>query len=388
MDTGMADRVRAVIARSELSNRDFASSIPMDDDKLSKSLNGKRRFSSFELARVAEIAGVSVDWLTTGTTSHLVGMAARAFGVETSAHDDEIKAVAQKYVDAVDVLVEVGRRSVLPPLPKVSATGSFVAEGQRMASAALKKVDVNVLLGSSTVDLLSHLEDVFHVDIASTSALPLGIDGLSFQNDRIRLVLLSATENWTRKRFTMAHELGHILWGDASEVLTETLSPGASENHQEKRANQFAAAFLMPERAVQDEVGGKKITDTKFHRLVAKFRVSPSAMAARLKKLGLIDQQRYFELRAYRTRDSIEAVDGMKRREIEEMTIAQASWAPAHMVSDFLALYRAGDISSKPLVNLTGQPAATWRELLNDKLGPVAVLNDTHGDDTEEMFLP
>jgi len=391
MDTGMADRVRAVIARTGLSHKQLAAEIPLDEDKLSKSLNGKRRFSSFEVARMGEILGVNADWLATGTSSHLVGMAARAIGVEATDHTDAIDAVAAKYIDAVDVLVEFKKReSKLPALPDIRRTGFFVDEGQRMAAVALKKIDRKTLLEKSTVDLLAELETKFRVDIASTSQLPIGIDGLSFQDDQIRLVLLSATENWTRKRFTLAHELGHILWGDAhNEVLTEKLNPGVNEDYREKRANQFAAAFLMPEDSVREVSNDKPVTKKIFHALVAKFRVSPSAMAARLKKLGVIDQDRYFEFRSFRTRDSIAAVPSIKRAEVEEMTIAQASWAPAHLVSDFLALYRQGDISSKPLVDLTGQPESTWRELLNDSFRVLAAVGDSEAsEDSEDSFLP
>ena len=40
--------------------------IGLDDSKLSKSLGGIRRFSSLDLARIAEQCDVTVDWLVTG----------------------------------------------------------------------------------------------------------------------------------------------------------------------------------------------------------------------------------------------------------------------------------------------------------------------------------
>src|SRR6266511_5081052 len=61
-----ADRVRELIAQSCLSQHEFAEQIGLDDSKLSKSLSGTRRFSSLDLARIAELCKVTVDWLITG----------------------------------------------------------------------------------------------------------------------------------------------------------------------------------------------------------------------------------------------------------------------------------------------------------------------------------
>ena len=46
--------------------RAFAQEIGLDDSKLSKSLSGTRRFSSLDLARIADRCHVTVDWLITG----------------------------------------------------------------------------------------------------------------------------------------------------------------------------------------------------------------------------------------------------------------------------------------------------------------------------------
>ena len=63
---GITDRVLSLIEASGQSRRAFAQDIGLDDSKLSKSLSGARRFSSLDLARIAEKCGVTVDWLVTG----------------------------------------------------------------------------------------------------------------------------------------------------------------------------------------------------------------------------------------------------------------------------------------------------------------------------------
>ncbi|MFF6909133.1 TetR family transcriptional regulator C-terminal domain-containing protein [Streptomyces sp. NPDC012389] len=59
----VAARVRQVIDAAGVSAREFARRIVIDPSKLSRSLNGSRRFTAAELARIADIGGVDAGWL-------------------------------------------------------------------------------------------------------------------------------------------------------------------------------------------------------------------------------------------------------------------------------------------------------------------------------------
>ncbi|MGW1202570.1 TetR family transcriptional regulator C-terminal domain-containing protein [Streptomyces cyaneofuscatus] len=59
----VAARVRQVIDAAGVSAREFARRIVIDPSKLSRSLNGSRRFTAAELARIADIGGVDANWL-------------------------------------------------------------------------------------------------------------------------------------------------------------------------------------------------------------------------------------------------------------------------------------------------------------------------------------
>src|SRR4051812_29200077 len=74
-----AERVRDLIAASGLTQRVYAERIGLDNTKLSKSLTGGRRFTSLELARIASLSHVTVDWLITGAEPELT-IAARSSG--------------------------------------------------------------------------------------------------------------------------------------------------------------------------------------------------------------------------------------------------------------------------------------------------------------------
>ncbi|MFI5590986.1 TetR family transcriptional regulator C-terminal domain-containing protein [Amycolatopsis sp. NPDC051758] len=63
----LRDRVRGLVKAVPGAQREFAAAIGLDETKLSKALNGTRRFSPHELVRVAEHCGVTVNWLLNGS---------------------------------------------------------------------------------------------------------------------------------------------------------------------------------------------------------------------------------------------------------------------------------------------------------------------------------
>lgn len=65
-EQALSERVRRLVAHLACTQRDFADRIGLDGSKLSRSLNGARRFTLAELARIAEVGGVSTDWLLNG----------------------------------------------------------------------------------------------------------------------------------------------------------------------------------------------------------------------------------------------------------------------------------------------------------------------------------
>lgn len=107
-----------------------------------------------------------------------------------------------------------------------------------------------------------------------------------------------------RKRFTVAHELGHMLLHDFDDLhvdrgfavkLRSRVSSEGTEL-EEKEANLFAAELLMPEAFVEEAVENLEINsvDLENERVISRiaelFDVSVQAMTFRLMYLGYIDQ--------------------------------------------------------------------------------------------------
>lgn len=389
MDAEIIQRIREIIRDLALTNRQFAEAIGLDEDKLSKTLNGRRGLSPLELAKISELSGHTTDWILSGTEPRRMGVAAR-----THATVDGLASLgselAARFSNAQDVLIELGRARDLIPLPRIAVTSRFVGEGQAMAEWASGQVPEEVLLGD-TQAFIVHAEERFGVDVASVSELPLGCDGLSFQDDSLRLILLATTVNWTRKRFTFAHELGHILWGDArDQILTESVKPGAETEYAEKRANAFAGAFLMPESSVLNFIADRVVDEHLFHELVMRYKVSPSAMTARLSQLGQLTKVDAEGYRTVATAESAQAL-GRAAESVAESRIASLALPPTTMILGFIAAYLAGEVGVRPLASLTGLTPKEIRAALNEP-ALVAVerttADDTIDGETQLAFLP
>jgi Zn-dependent peptidase ImmA (M78 family)/transcriptional regulator with XRE-family HTH domain len=354
MDGTVSSRVRAVIHAASLSQAAFADHVGLSPDKLSKSLGGTRRFTSLDLALIAEAGQVTVDWLLTGKEPVLPVLAART-STPTVPGRGGIEEVTDRFASAYDVLDLLGRNPELPGLPTVATNPSRdVDQGAALAEAArgiLGAAGTATIADQSTDDLLTAWERTFGVDIAITH-LPPGLDGLAWQAGHFRLILVNRTDRWTRQRFTIAHELGHILARDAQELLLEAeVAPGRQTGASEIRANAFAANLLLPEDELREACSSTPQTDESFGRLVVAFRVSPSALAARLKALGIIDQPTRIRLRRLTTADCYTAAGAM-RCYLQQATKAEGERVPLRLAGGLYAGYREGDTTLRPLAAL------------------------------------
>lgn len=104
-----------------------------------------------------------------------------------------------------------------------------------------------------------------------------------------------------RQRFTVAHELGHLLLHEGKPLIVDRLvrvnfrdaTSSLATDEQEMQANAFAAALLMPPALVEEQMGvllaGRPKTDPEMvEALARRFGVSRPAMEFRLVNLGFL----------------------------------------------------------------------------------------------------
>lgn len=102
-----------------------------------------------------------------------------------------------------------------------------------------------------------------------------------------------------RRRFTVAHELGHYLlhldqtafFLDAAPTFFRQEATPSGKPYQEREANAFAAELLMPAAEVRTLMADQPIDvfdDAAVKRMADRFGVSSQALVIRLTELNLV----------------------------------------------------------------------------------------------------
>ncbi|MBK7721875.1 MAG: ImmA/IrrE family metallo-endopeptidase [Austwickia sp.] len=276
--------MRSLIVDSGLSQAAFSADLGLDPTKLSKSLSGARRFTSVELAQIADRCSVTVDWILTGEEP-LMATAARAFA---GSSPERAVAEAARLVELRESAARLGYPQEWRPVPLRTSRTLAYEQGTDLAaeaSARLAALGLDVV----TPDLAGLIEAAFGADVAITS-LGDGFDGLAASTPKAKVIVVAVSAVPYRQRFTLAHELGHLLSGDDQGIHADEdiYSASGRKDPSEIRANAFAAAFLMPEHLLRGAVT-PGFSGQDFAALAVRLLVSPAALAYRLENLRLID---------------------------------------------------------------------------------------------------
>lgn len=126
------------------------------------------------------------------------------------------------------------------------------------------------------------------------------VSGMLFRDGDNHVIGVNSAHPRPRQRFTIAHELGHRALHPGREIILDVpvrvnlrdRTSSMATDFEEIEANAFAAALLMPESLIRDQIGrippGKqREPDDTATALAAIFKVSISAMNFRLINLGL-----------------------------------------------------------------------------------------------------
>jgi Zn-dependent peptidase ImmA (M78 family) len=151
------------------------------------------------------------------------------------------------------------------------------------AENAARAVRTHWGLGVDPILSLAELLEERGIKILSVALSDIDIDGLTAKvrrsnNEAVPVIVIKAGTWSERKRFTLAHELGHLVIDVWHGVDAE------------KAANRFAGAFLMPPEALWREIGKRRtmISLGELLRLKELFGASFQAIVYRCHDLGII----------------------------------------------------------------------------------------------------
>ena len=249
-------RLRAAREVRGLSQRAVAEALGVPRTAVTHIETGNRSVSTLELTKLAECyrRPVSHFFEDAGEDEKegvLVALHRSVPGLERSVgvreQVDRCVALCREGVVLEELLGQAPR--IGPPMYDVRAprtVGEAVTQAEQLAEEERRRLnignaplsDVSELIGSQGI-WVSGLE------------LPDHMSGLFLRHPSIGLaILVNASHPAGRKRFSYAHEYAHALVDREGTVSVSSI--GNSADLVEKRANAFAAAFLMPRGGVSE----------------------------------------------------------------------------------------------------------------------------------------
>lgn len=317
-------RIREARERRDISQQKVADALGIPRTAVTNIEAGARNVSTLELTKLGALLNLSPAAFLDGSgVSDLAVVRARALSEATSS--PEFGQVIDRMIDLCREGAELRRlldqdSTVSMPnyAQRIANSGDAVRQGEARAREERRRLG----LGYAPIGNLPGLigDQGIWVASAAKGDFPGDVSGLFLHHSSIGMaVLINGTHKPVRRRFSYAHEYGHALF-DRQEELRLTQNRNSNEL-VEKRANAFAAGFLMPAGGVLDQfrvlgkgrpsrqaqfvysvatdsneeaeirprTGSQVITFQDAAVLARHFGVSYEAMVWRLRNLDLLD---------------------------------------------------------------------------------------------------
>lgn len=334
-------RIAASRRARGLSQEDLAGKVGLERTAITKIEVGRRHVNSLELVRLAEVLDRPLQsFVSDPPTSIVSRRAAVAGGRDDHATDFAIEDVARD----LQVLVDVRALSANP------AKGSLHAivpgeEGWGPEEAAAK---ARSLIGVDAKSPVHHLAS--KVERAGLFAYSLALgnassDGSYAEVDDIGVAVVNGEIDSGRRRLTLAHELGHHLFGDAYSV-----DWGTDTSTTERALDAFAGFLLLPRAGLDDrweELRADYAVRQSAIIISAEFRVSWGAALRHLRHYDLItrDEKTLLESRSPTRADYLEC----GARVYEEL---QSPYIPTGVAAAAIRAYRSHRISAERVITM------------------------------------
>ncbi len=289
LDVGsLGPRLRLARQQAGLTQRDLGRALdpPVTAQAISKYERDLMFPSGRALVGLVRILGVPLDLLTGTRVKSLRGLEFRKRH-DTSRRDRALAQVlliagAERALEAEDLLGFEPRSSPL----------TAIAPGRHRSPEALENLAMSVRrdwrLGDEPVPSMSRLLEEHGIRVIEDE-LPKGLDGLACEvycggtRSRLPAVLVSP-RTVERKRFTLAHELGHRIIQPSDGLR---LASGLS---LEKAVDRFAGAFLAPAPLLR-RLAGERRDEVPYRELVTLKRqvgISAASLLVRLRQVGIV----------------------------------------------------------------------------------------------------
>ncbi|MHC5354510.1 helix-turn-helix domain-containing protein [Myroides sp. LJL115] len=264
-----------------MSLQELADLVGVSKQMISKYENGSSMPSSKTLIQLAKSLKVRVDYFFTPSSIELGEVNFRKKSTlsikKINALKEQIKMKLSNYLEIENIL-QIDN-SFTNPLCKKKVKS--LDDIEQVVRDLRNEWDIGYDPIHNIIQLLEDKEiKVIEIDETQDN-----FDGLaSVVSDKYLVIVVNKNFNVERKRFTLLHELGHLLLD----------LPLCDNNLEEQICNRFASEFLFPRLMVIREFGLKRV-DISFKELVEvqrKYGISIRAIIYRLKDCKVWSEQR------------------------------------------------------------------------------------------------
>jgi Zn-dependent peptidase ImmA (M78 family)/transcriptional regulator with XRE-family HTH domain len=361
METALGTRIRTLREQVGMQSQELAVRVGIDPSAMSNIERGRRSVKTGELVKIAEALSVSpLTLLDESSLPARMPVAPRRDGEPSG-----IKGAAYSRLLALSelhtVLADAGLTTAnnLYEAPQIRH-GSWKAEAERLAQWAADYLGVECAGIERFAKLAKAIEDRLCVDVLVEKYADDPLSGAAITDRAFPFIFVNARHPTPRALFTLAHELGHLLIGHNGSIAVDDNFIGDTQN--ERQANAFAAAFLMPARSVDEYIEKYDRGPESLARMIYDFGVSFESLVFRLHNLRKIDAAGRDDLREVGWQGLLSVIERSDLQErlgpqismrlISRLGRHPADRPPIWLASRCFAGYRRGVISVRPLAGL------------------------------------
>lgn len=279
----LGDRIAWARGDLNITQEHLANRVGLERTALSRIEKGDRKVSAVELVKLAAALEVPLAWFVRDPLPAVVSRRTDA------GPSHEVTARLDRHLELFsgDVAGLLASGVITPATDKPAwRTPRTHSEAERIAG----EVRAHLEVGSGPLLGLAAFAERVGLFSCSLALGDGGADGALVEvASGVAAVVIDGDARPGRRRMSLAHELGHWLFGDPYDL-------GADD--AEKWINSFAAYLLAPRAGVVElwnQHHGDRVRDRTI-RIAAAFRMSWSAVILHLRKLGLISEDEFRSL--------------------------------------------------------------------------------------------
>lgn len=249
-------RLRAARERRGLSQHAAAQALGLPRTAVTNIESGNRAVSTLELTKLADLYGrPPTHFLREGDAESLDPAVVLLRAEPGIGHNAEIDSAIRHCLDLClegAALRKLLGHTIEQTVPNYAARLTSVGDAIRQGEIVAQEERRRLGLGNAPLGNPAEIISGQGIWVCAT-VLPEDLSGIFLNYPSIGLaVLINSKHSAVRRRFSYAHEYAHALF-DKEQGITRTRRDNASDL-DEKRANAFAAAFLMPADGIADQL--------------------------------------------------------------------------------------------------------------------------------------